>query len=163
MRKPKAGPIKIQRHTSKECGALLRQLEEFFASGHPNILATHPATFEVTKDPHLTERGDCVIGVNASKGPRDFAKEFKRLCQHDDAKIQVDLSAGGIIESIRGMGNAKLTFTHPSECVGRKSIYASNRTVVVKADKAACDLNRELVDLLTSRETRLRVLLTVEL
>jgi hypothetical protein len=148
---------------NKERWALLRQLEEFFASGHPNILATHPATIEITKDPHLTQRGDCVIGVNASKGPRDFSQEFKRLCEHDDAKIQLELSAGGITESIQGMGSAKLTFTHPSECVGRKSIYASNRTVIVKADRAACDVNRELVALLTSPETRLRVLLKVEL
>lgn len=141
----------------------LRINEEFYARGHPNILATHPVTFEITKDPHLTRRGDCVVGVSASKGPRDFSQQFNRLCQHDDAKIQVELSAGEITQSIQGMGSAKLTFTHPSECVGRKSTYASNRTIIIKADRAACDINRELVALLASKETRLRVLLTVEL
>lgn len=141
----------------------MRICEEFYARGHQNILATHATTFEITKDSHLTQRGDCVIGVSASKGPRDFSRKFKRLCQNDDARIHVELSSRQITESIQGVGSAKLTFTHPSECVGRKSTYASSRTVIVKADRAARDLNRDLVALLTSRESRLRVLLTVEL
>lgn len=145
------------------CLVILRICEEFYARGHPNILARHPTTFEITMDPDLTQRGDCVIGVSASKGPRDFSQQFRRQCQHDDTKIQVELSAGEITESIQGMGSARLTFTHPSECVGRTSTYASNRTVIVKADRAARDLNRDLVALLTSQKTRLRVLLAVEL
>ena len=140
----------------------MRKLEEFYARGHPNISATHAATFEITRDSRLTRRGNCVIGVGASKGPRDFSSEFKQLCQHDDAEIQVELSVEAVTEVIRGRGNAKLTLSHPNECVGRKSTYISDRTIMVGVDKAACDLDREFVALLTSSETMLHVLLTVE-
>jgi len=140
----------------------LRSVEELCAQGHPNVLAKHPTTFEVTKDTALTLRGDCVIGVNANKGPRDFSEQFIDLCRHDESRIQIQLQADGIVDLIEGRGSRKLTFKHSSESVGRKSSFASNRTIMVQADRAARDLNRELIDALTRCETKLRIRITVE-
>lgn len=140
----------------------MRSVEELCAQGHPNVLAKHPTTFEVTKDTALTLRGDCVIGVNANKGPRDFSEQFIDLCRHDESRIQIQLQADGIVDLIEGRGSRKLTFKHSSESVGRKSSFASSRTIMVKADRAARDLNRELIDALTRCETKLWVRITVE-
>jgi hypothetical protein len=42
------------------------RVEEFIeARGHKKIRGTHRTTFEFTKEAHLTERGDCIIGVRA--------------------------------------------------------------------------------------------------
>jgi len=126
-------------------------------------MATHPTTFEITKHTELTRRGDCVIGVNANKGPRDLSYDFKELCKHDESTIRVELEAAGITDSIVGCGSPKLSFNHHIESVGRKSSYVSNRTIMLRADKAANDLNRELIDALTHSDTRLRVRIIVEL
>ncbi|MGB9674949.1 MAG: DUF371 domain-containing protein, partial [Nanopusillaceae archaeon] len=34
--------------------------------GHKLVKATHKSTLEITKDNFLTERGDCIIGINSS-------------------------------------------------------------------------------------------------
>lgn len=141
----------------------LRSIEVLFAQGHPNVLAKHPTTFEITKDLDLTRRGDCVIGVNANKGPLDFSGQFKELCRLDESTVRVELEAAGISDSIEGSGSTKLSFNHRTESVGRTSSYVSDRTIMVRADKAARDLNRELVDALTHSDTKLQVRITVEL
>jgi len=141
----------------------LKSVEVLFAQGHPNVMATHPTTFEITKDTELTRRGNCVIGVNANKGPLDLSDNFKELCKHDESTIRVELEAAGITESIEGNGSPKLSFNHQTELVGRKSSYVSSRTIMLRADKAANDLNRELIDALTRSDRRLLVRITVEL
>jgi hypothetical protein len=141
----------------------LRRVELLSAQGHPNVLAKHPTTFEITRDTRLTRRGDCVIGVNADKGPFDFSDEFKQICRLDGSAIRVELEAAGIVDSIEGSGSDKLTFNHKTESVGRTSSYLSDRTIMVRADKAACDLNRELILALTSSDTKLRVRIIAEL
>ncbi len=37
----------------------------FTAQGHPNILATHKTTLEITKDTEVTGEGGCIIAVKA--------------------------------------------------------------------------------------------------
>lgn len=140
----------------------MKLIEELFAQGHSNVVAKHLKTFEITKHANLTRRGDCVIAVNATKGPRDLSAEFKNLCRHDESEILVELEVGGIVEYIEGRGGAKLTLSHSSEMVGRKSSYVSDRTIMIRSDKAACDLGREIIDALTSSSARLHVRITVE-
>jgi hypothetical protein len=137
-------------------------IEELSARGHSNVIAKHLTTFEITKDTNLTRRGDCVIAVNATKGPRDLSVEFRNLCRHDESKILVELEVDGIVDSIEGRGSPKLALSHSSELVGRKSSYVSDRTVMIRSDKGACDLGRELIDALTSPSARLRVRITAE-
>ena len=127
------------------------------------MTATHPTTFEITGHPHLTKRGDCVIAVAASKGLADFSTKFRNLCKRDDARIIVQLKAAGIAESIEGYGSRELTFNHPTEMVGRKSTFASDRTMMIRADRAACDINRDLVYELQSPSTTLHIRVIAEL
>jgi hypothetical protein len=119
-------------------------------------------TFEITKESNLSKRGDCVIGVNADKGPKDFSLEFKNACRGEGARIQVRLEAAGVVDVIHGSGSPDLSFRHSNEIVGRKSTFISDRTIMIKADKAACDLNRRLIEALRSPETKLRVQMFVE-
>jgi hypothetical protein len=46
--------------------------------------------------------------------------------------------------------------------VGRKSSYPSDRTIMIRVDKAACDLDRRLIDALKSPNARLTVHLIAE-
>ena len=120
-------------------------------------------TFEVTKDPHLTKRGDCVIAVNATKAPAEFSPEFKATCRKAGSQIKVILEAEGVVDLIRGWGSPCLTFADRNEMVGRKSTFVSDRTIMVRADKAAIDLKRSLIQVLMSPTTRLKIRLIAEL
>lgn len=132
-------------------------VEELSAKGHRNVLATHQMTWEITKDSELSRRGDCVLAVGATKGLAELSKEFRDLCRNDDATITAELSVENITEIIRGKGSHKLPLTHPTEIVGRKSTFASDRTIMVQSNKAACDINRNLVKALASPSTTLLV------
>jgi hypothetical protein len=140
----------------------MRIVENLSAQGHPNILGTHRMTFEITKDSELSRRGDCVIGVKADKGPMDLSREFQETCKRVEARITLILSVLGMIDEIHGSGNPALTFTHPTEMVGRRSNFASDRTIMVKADKAACDIDRRMIEALKSSTSRLTVKMLVE-
>jgi hypothetical protein len=140
----------------------MRFVETIYAKGHPNVLGTHKMTFEITRDSQLSKHGDCVIGVSANKAASDFALAFKEACRREGARIFVCLEAEGITEKIQGSGNRNLTFSHTREIVGRKSFYASDRTIMVGADKAARDLDRTLIAALKSPRTRLNVQIVVQ-
>ena len=135
----------------------MKIVEEFHAQGHRNVVAKHPTTFEITKDSELSRRGDCVIAVGATKGLREMSPDFKTLCRNDETRITVELHAAGVLEVIEGRGSRRLVLDHPTEMVGRKSSFASDRTFMILADKAACDIDRYLVSVLRSVETKLLV------
>lgn len=137
-------------------------IEELHARGHPNILGTHKMTFEITKDQDLSSRGDCVIGVNANKSARELDSRFKQACTRTNSKITLQLEAKGFTETIHGFGSEHLTFTHPHEIVGRRSSFISDRTIIIRSDKAASDINRRLIHVLKSSETELNITIRVE-
>ena len=64
--------------------------------GHPLVLGTHPTTFEVTCGEHLSENGNCIIGVAADKGCAGLSGEFRNILAHDDAVLVTRLSAGAL-------------------------------------------------------------------
>ncbi|WP_232215811.1 DUF371 domain-containing protein [Archaeoglobus veneficus] len=136
--------------------------EVIIAWGHPNITAKHPTTLEITKDEHLTPRGDCIIGVRASKAISDLPQEIKGcLCGGKKAMIVLYLPDYGMREVVTGFGSPRLTFTHPTDIVVRKSDYVCGRTLIIKADKAAADLSREMVRLLKDPSTELHFIIEV--
>ncbi len=57
--------------------------------GHPLVLGTHPTTFEVTVEDHLTANGNCIIGIAADKGCEGLSPAFKQVLAHDDAQVPV--------------------------------------------------------------------------
>lgn len=119
-------------------------------------------TFEITRDGELSRRGNCVIAVNATKGPREMSLDFKRACMRQGSRITMNLEVAGLVEAIRGEGSPELNFTHQTEMVGRKSSYPSDRTIMIRADKAASDIDRRLIDALKSLNAKLTVHILAE-
>ena len=124
----------------------MKVVETILARGHENITATHKTTFEITKEESLTKRGDCIIAVSANKAMPDFKLEFKKALKNENAKLIIEIKAGEIREIVRAYGSSQLQLTHPTDMVIRKSSYICNRTLAIKADKAAADLSRSLVE-----------------
>jgi hypothetical protein len=132
------------------------------AYGHQNVRSTHKTTFEITKEVDLTSRGDCIVAVSATKGAADLKPKFKEAAKKENAKITVTIEADGVREIVRARGSPRLSFTHPTDLVIRKSGYICGRTVAVRADKAASDLSRKLVEKMRSSRQKIEITLTVE-
>jgi len=129
---------------------------KIFAHGHKNIRATHRTTFEITKSEHLTPRGDCIIGVGADKSLLDLPEDLKALLKAEHFfEVELHLPDYGISEKVVGKGNSNLTLSHPEDIVVRKSNYTCPRTLIIRANKAACDLDREMVEYLKEKNTEL--------
>ncbi len=126
--------------------------ETIRAYGHPMIRATHRTTFEITKDPYLTPRGDCIIGVNADKSADDLDPRVKDAIRRDDAIIIIVLRAGHVQDIVLAQGSAKLQLSDQRRIVVRKSAYVEPATLAIRANKAARDINRVLVDMLREEE-----------
>jgi hypothetical protein len=120
-------------------------MEEISAHGHENVSAEHASTFEVTSDDFLTPAGDCILAVEADRVPADFDPAFVDACQDEDATIVVTLTAGGETDRIEMRGHPDLSFESDRSLVGRTSEYVDERTVGVDSDKAAQDIDRDLV------------------
>jgi len=142
--------------------ALHKKTEIITAYGHELVKATHGTTFEITKDKNLTSKGDCIIAVGADKSVVDLSGEFKNLARKRDAEIIITIESNGEKEIIKAHGDPRLTFTHPEDMVIRKSMYVCNRTLAVRADKAAKDLSRELIKKLQTSQRKVKITLTVK-
>ena len=90
---------------------------EFRAWGHPNIRATHPTTLEVTREPHLTLRGDCIVAVKAELAALSLPQTLKRLIQREGSTVILELEVGG--ERFQGPWWARLCPTG-SKTLGRR-------------------------------------------
>lgn len=126
------------------------------AAGHANVTATHASTLEVTTDDFLTAAGDCIVGIAADRAPADLDPDFGTACRDPDATIVAELAVGGPADEavgddpghrarITGSGHSDLTFASRRGAVCRTSEHVDDRTVLVDADRAAGDLDRELV------------------
>lgn len=134
----------------------------FHARGHENVLATHKTTFEVTRDEALTKQGDCIVAVKSTMAAVDLPLEFKEAAKKENAQIAVTVRAGELEETVRAKGSPKLTFTHATDLVVRKSGYVCGRTLAINADKAAIDFSRKLVEKLKDPNQEVKVTLAVE-
>ena len=105
----------------------------FKAQGHRNVLATHKTTLEFTKDSHLTKRGDCILGVKS-----DFPRP-----EGLDGRIRIRIKIGELSEVITAFFNPGFD---SDEMVIRKSDFKDRRTFATGADKAAIDIDREIVN-----------------
>ncbi|RLF18714.1 MAG: DUF371 domain-containing protein [Thermoprotei archaeon] len=141
----------------------MKIIEVFKARGHPNIRAEHPSTLEITKDPFVTLRGDCIVAVKSEKAALDLSSEFKRLAASEGSLILLTLSVDGLSDTVEGYGSPNLSFTDPRSLVFRKSEYVCGRTVMVRANKAARDLDRRLIRALRDPESEVTVTLTVSI
>ena len=134
----------------------------FNCYGHENITARHKTTLEFTKDRDLSLKGDCIIGVNA-----DFSlpqlKNFIKSIDNNKITIiietmnNIDKNNNKIIEKI----NAEINpcFNSDKDIVIRKSDFRDERTLAVKADKAAYELSSELIKNIIGNKQKISILL----
>lgn len=136
--------------------------EIILVCGHENIQATHKSTLEITKEPQLSKKGDCIIGVSADKGIADLSLEFKESLRKKNAKMTMLIEAGETAEIVNAFGSPRLILVHPTDMVVRKSSHVCSRTLAIQADKAACDLSRKLVEKLRKPKQKVKITLTVK-
>lgn len=113
--------------------------------GHPLVRGTHPTTFEVTKETHLTLAGDCILGIAADKGARDLSPEFRQALSRDGAQLATRIRCGDSSVEIHGQGSAAMTLDHPTDLVWRRSGFVCGRTIAILSDRVAATLPRELI------------------
>ncbi|NQT07760.1 DUF371 domain-containing protein [Candidatus Bathyarchaeota archaeon] len=134
--------------------------ETFTAWGHPNIRSTHRTTLMTTTDDHLSTKGDCIIAVRAEKGLRDLGSRIKEAIRREGSTVRFLIETEGKTFKVEGFGDPRLTLSHPSEMVIRKSGYICDRTLMIRADKAACDIDFSMIELL--RKENCQISLTIE-
>ena len=102
-------------------------------------------TLEITKETHLTPRGDCIVGVGAHSGCAGLPEDLKNKLRNPDSKVTIQVIADGHKFEINGMGHPDLTLSHPEDIVIRKSDFVCPRTLAIKCDKASDIMPREMV------------------
>ena len=130
--------------------------ETIICYGHKNVKATHRSTLEITKEDYLTPRGDCIICIKANKGLKELSDEIKEALK-SGKKVKIRITADDIVDELEAVGDERLTFENEISMVIRKSEYVDGRTLAIRANKAARDIKRELVEKLKNPEQRVVV------
>jgi hypothetical protein len=113
--------------------------------GHPLVRGSHPTTFEVTREVHLTKNGNCIIGIAADKGCSGLSAAFKEVLANDEAVLVTRLSSGDVIFEVKSRGSSKLTLDHPTDMVWRRSSFTCGRTIGIMTDHVAATLPEALI------------------
>ena len=129
--------------------------------GHKNVSSLHKSTFEITKDQEIGPTADCIIGVAMDNTMNEFPQEFKSKIANSNTKVTVILDTENGYDEIVGFGHENLTLNHPTDIVCRKSDYTCSRTLMINANKAARDLDLNLIeDLKNEKEMEVTIILT---
>jgi uncharacterized protein len=123
----------------------MEALEIIRCHGHPLVLGTHPTTFEVTREDHLTRKGNCIIGIAADKGCAGLSPAFKAVLAHDDAHLITMLACHGEKVKIHSRGSALMLLDHPTDMVWRKSTFVCGRTIGIRSDYVALTFPKGLL------------------
>ena len=134
----------------------------FTARGHRNVRSSHPTTIMITRDESLTSRGDCVVAVAAEAGLLYLPEEVKEAARARDTLITLTIEVGQMSFTVTGRGHPSLSYSSAADMVARRSLYTCGRTLMVEADKAARDIPREMVRLLQSPCSEVKVTLRVQ-
>ncbi len=120
-------------------------LERIEAYGHENILCTHKTTIEITKSKYLTKRGNCIIGVNASKACSDLSFDLKKRI-FMGKKIKIVIKLDKFEDSFYGYGSKKLKLINKNDIVFRKSNFICDRTILINCTKASNEINDKIIE-----------------
>ncbi len=94
--------------------------------------------------------------MGADKSVADLPDDVKELIRRGAFfEIELLLPDYGISERVTGKGHPRLSLTHPEDVVVRKSNFVCERTLLISANKAACDLSREMVEYLKDKNTEI--------
>jgi hypothetical protein len=140
----------------------VRAIESLIAYGHRNLKGTHKTTLEITKAANVTPEGDCIVAVNADKSLCDLDNSLKVIITQPLSNVTMTLEVDGIIDEIKGFGDPRLPLSSGEDIVCRKSNFVSERTLMVKADKAAADLDRRIIQALKDPEREVYVTVLAE-
>ncbi|MCC5997900.1 MAG: DUF371 domain-containing protein [Thermofilum sp.] len=136
-------------------------IEIINAKGHSNIRATHKTTMEITRDPEVTPRGDCIIGVKADKAAKDLTPQTLHLIKTPaPILIIIYLPQHDTYDHFYAHGNPNLNPTHPASIVIRKSNYIDPRTIATQSQKAANDLPQHIKNHLKNLDTHIQLIIT---
>jgi hypothetical protein len=138
----------------------VRASESLTAYGHTNLRGTHKTTLEITKAANVTPKGDCIVAVNASKSLCDLDKSLKAIIVQPLSNVVLTLEVNEVADEIRGFGDPRLSLTSDEDIVCRKSNFASERTLMVRANKAAIDIDRRIIQAL--KDPRKEVYVTIQ-
>ena len=116
------------------------------ARGHENISARHKTTLMFTRDDYVTLQGDCIVAVDADRCMGDFPGEFREKLRNQKTRVEIIIRCSGACERVVAWGHPSLSFKDPRDMVVRRSSFVCDRTLAIRADKAAVDLGRELVE-----------------
>ncbi|NJE29679.1 DUF371 domain-containing protein [Thermococcus sp. 18S1] len=128
--------------------------------GHENVRATHKSTLEFTKENYLTPRGDCILCIEADRGINDLSEDFKRALRAGK-KLLIRIRVGDLTDEVLAEGSPELILEHEYSMVIRKSTYVDSRTLAIRANKAARDIDRRIVELLKNPGTIAEIELVV--
>jgi hypothetical protein len=131
-----------------------RYIDEVEFFGHPMVRSAHRNTIEVTRDADLTLRGDCIIGVRADKGLSDLSGEVRETIMLEGSELEIAIWVGSETFLVKAKGSPRLSLQDPHEIVLRRSDFVSPRTLAIRADAAAKDLPRSMVEKLRSQDCR---------
>lgn len=130
--------------------------------GHPNVQSLHGKTVEITRDDHLTLRGDCIIGVRASKACADLDETLRRRLRSNDSVVKIEIMVGSESFAINGRGDERFTLQNPHDIVIRKTNFVCPRTMSVRCDRASSDVPRKMVRMLQDKDAKGIFRITVE-
>jgi uncharacterized protein len=133
----------------------------FHAKGHPNVTSLHKTTFEVTTDKKIGKAADCIIGVQSGSVLEDVPDQIREAIRNENIQIKLILETENARDIITGYGHPELNLDHPTDIVCRKSNFTCSRTLMIRADKAAVELNKELIEDLKEGKD-LKVIITVK-
>ncbi len=136
-----------------------KAIELITARGHPMVKATHPTTLMITRDREVGPRGDCIVAVAADKAVADLNHTFKRSIR-TGRPVRVTFKVGDALATVNGFGHPDLALDNKTDIVLRKSMFRCDRTLAIKADKAAADLPKDLISRL--RDPATKALISIE-
>ena len=130
--------------------------------GHPNVRSLHARTVEITKEEHLSLRGDCIIGIKAERACADVDEKVRKRLMQDGSPVTMEIIVGSKTYAIKGEGDSRLTLKNPYDIVIRKTNFVCPRTLSVRCDRASSDIPREMIELLKNPKTKGLFRITVE-
>jgi hypothetical protein len=134
--------------------------DEIVAFGHKLVQAKHKTTIEITKEDFLTEKGDCIIAVKSDKACFDVDDEVKAALKQGK-RIRILFKVNGIKDEVIAYGSKELLLESKTSIVIRKSSFIDERTLAIKANKSASELDRRLIEELKNPKAKLIVRLVV--
>jgi len=130
----------------------------FICYGHKSITAKHRTTLEFTKDKDVSLKGDCIAGIRAGFELSEIRQFIK---SSNSKKIAIIMQAASKSKKIRDKIIAEINpdFCSNKEMVIRKTDFISKRTFAIKANKAAFELSRDLIEFLKEEKNKIRVII----